>query len=287
MFSGVRLSFAAPSITALLGDKLLPTTGFDALLSRAGVVVIVGSNFGPNSTALTVQYGDGASLQYYGTNCVRDGTQSMITCNGSPGVGQNLSWSVTVAGQHSGASTNTTSYPAPSLSSVTGVGASDADTQGGQQVTLTGVDFGPVIASPPWQMAVTYGVVRVCCACVVQCVVIWFDHCVMLLVFGQTGYEYTAASCVVTAASPTMSQATCLTAPGIGKGLQWRICVSAQCSALAGNTSYGRPIVSYFTGVGSGLANTEGNEVGMLPRDRGLSQMSMLLCDLKLLCCRS
>lgn len=57
-FSAV-LSYAGPSITDIQGDLMLPTTGWFASPFRPGTVVIVGSNFGPSGTNLTVTYGRG------------------------------------------------------------------------------------------------------------------------------------------------------------------------------------------------------------------------------------
>ena len=67
---------------------------------------------------------------------------------------------VTVESQSSSPSSSTTSYPPPSLVSVSGVGARDADTFGGQVVTLLGADFGPLVNSQSWSIVATYGLVR-------------------------------------------------------------------------------------------------------------------------------
>ncbi len=75
---------------------------------------------------------------------------------------------------------------------------------------------------------------------------VW-KHLVFLML--QTGVEYAASGCSVVASSLVSSVATCLTAPGIGTGLQWRITVAGQSSGLAGNTSYGRPTISAFSGM--------------------------------------
>lgn len=104
---------------------------------------------------------------------MRDVTQTVITCNSVAGVGAGLFWTVTVASQSSAPSVNSTSYPAPTLTLVTGVGAVDADTAGGQQVTLIGLDFGPIVNPLPWPINATYGPVSSpsislpCCSCCV------------------------------------------------------------------------------------------------------------------------
>jgi hypothetical protein len=193
-------------------------------------------------------------LTFTAVNCIRSTGHDTVSCEVSPGVGANFRWQVSVEGQSSNPSTILTSYPPPSLTTISGIGASDEDTQGGQSVTLSGVDFGPAVANPSWPVVATYGMVG-------DVSVLLRTMWSLMLCALQSGVEYVATSCVVVLATPLSSQATCMTTQGIGRNLQWRVCVADQCSGLAGNTSYGRPIISQFAGVGAGLANTEGNEV--------------------------
>jgi hypothetical protein len=101
-------------------------------------------------------------LNFTAVACTREATHTIIRCSSVGGVGSNFAWTVTVAGQSSAPSTNRTSYPAPSLFIVSGVGANEADTQGGQTVVFNGLDFGPpaLIAQYPSLLSVTYGQVR-------------------------------------------------------------------------------------------------------------------------------
>ncbi len=73
---------------------------------------------------------------------------------------------------------------------VTGPGASNANTAGGQVVSITGSSFGP-----PSLNAVTS------------------------VTYGHIGTEYTALACVVQADSVLSSQMTCVTANGTGAGM--------------------------------------------------------------------
>lgn len=69
-FNGATLSYAPPTVSALLGDTVLPTTGFNTQLGRMGAVTILGSNFGPNSTALTVTYSAGELVFRISCDCI-------------------------------------------------------------------------------------------------------------------------------------------------------------------------------------------------------------------------
>ncbi len=68
-----------------------------------------------------------------------------VQCNVPPGVGRSHRWTVTVGGQASTPSNVTTSYALPALSAISG---SNFNTEGGQSVVLTGVEFGPETSTP-------------------------------------------------------------------------------------------------------------------------------------------
>ncbi len=120
---------------------------------------------------LCLLYAAGFQLNYTAVGCTRDSTHTILQCSSVGGVGSGFSWVVTVAGQASAPSANLSSYPAPSLYVVSGVGSSDADTQGGQTVVFNGLDFGPpaLTALYPGIVSVTYGPVRAQCLCVLCC----------------------------------------------------------------------------------------------------------------------
>lgn len=78
------------------------------------------------------------------------GTHTVVTCKTAPGVGQGLKVLVTVGGQTSAAANGAAgsggtgiSYASPTISSVSGPGGSAAaSTAGGEQLLVTGTEFG-------------------------------------------------------------------------------------------------------------------------------------------------
>ncbi|KAA0171764.1 hypothetical protein FNF28_00400 [Cafeteria roenbergensis] len=114
-------------------------------------VFVTGYHFGPVDHSarllLSVEYGPPtAPRRYRATNCaVISGPPSVsqIMCQTAPGTGRNHSWTVNVAGQEADAFVAGTSYAQPSIVRFEGQGSTDASTQGGQQVTIIGYNFGP------------------------------------------------------------------------------------------------------------------------------------------------
>ncbi len=53
----------------------------------------------------------------------------------------------------------------------------------------------------------------------------------------------------------------CVTVEGVGKGYYWMATVGNQSTASVGPSSYGKPIIAAFDGVGSSLALTVGSQV--------------------------
>ncbi len=157
------------------------------------------------------------------------------------GVGRNHAWTVVVAGQTSSASTQTTSFAAPQLLGISGAGSRYANTDGGQVVRISGLDFGPASA--------TAGVV---------------NDGLITVVYGPASSPalYVATNCTVSSASISASALQCITAPGIGADLYWSVTIGGQAAGTTvGPTSYGSPIVSSFDGAGSANAFTSGNQV--------------------------
>ena len=124
---------------------------------------------------------------------------SQMRCDFVPGAGKSHEWTVTVGLQDS--LTPTSSYHQPILDVVNGDGSCDGvngkcppekgyKTNGGQEVILNGVDFGPYENGS----TVTYG---------------------------KTGKEYTPTGCKVL----DHKRIRCHTVPGIGKELLWQITV--------------------------------------------------------------
>ena len=87
--------------------------------------------------------------------------------------------------------------------------------------------------------------------------------------------RYVASNCSVWSTSTTVSQLKCELVPGIGTDLYWTLTIGRQrANSTWGPTSYGRPIISSFAGLGAVDASTEGFQVRMTdakPRVAGRS----------------
>ena len=63
-------------------------------------------------------------------------------------------------------------------------------------------------------------------------------------------------------ATQSSSQMKCETAAGVGPNLYWTLSIGSQASnTSAGPTSYGKPVISLFSGDGAANASTSGNQV--------------------------
>lgn len=153
-----------------------------------------------------------------------------LVCKTVAGFGGGLAATLYVAGLESASNDTmaTTKYSQPLIVAVTGDGSFNALTRGNQDVFLAGQSFGTV------------------------------EHnAVKAVTYGPTGVEYQAVSCIVTA---DHIQITCRTAPGVGRSLRWKVLIGNQWSALAGDTSYAPPVISYFSGPGAINALTAGGQ---------------------------
>ena len=70
-----------------------------------------------------------------------------MTCDAVAGVGTAHRWTVVVNGLSSTPSVATTSYRQPLVTTVSGPGANNANTDGGQVVLVNGREFGPLSSS--------------------------------------------------------------------------------------------------------------------------------------------
>jgi hypothetical protein len=264
------LAYAPPTLTGVVGQgvdaKQLDTVGKQQ-------VVISGSNFGPAS--ITWRVGMNSSLRdtvsdsaylvlpKYGgptgnlLNFVTCSIQSSSTlrCSTVGGVGVNHRVSIIVGGQSevalwpasSGNSTSTSGcssglcYLPPVLTRISGVGSKNADTSGGQLVTITGRYFGPKGFDAIYADAIG----TVC-----------YGHA------NTAPCHYSAINCQVTLESETISEMTCLTAPGVGKDLEWAVTIGTQLANFVTPllSSYSAPQVFTFTGAGADKADTLGNQ---------------------------
>jgi hypothetical protein len=220
-----NVSYVPPVIHSLVAGSL-PTYG-------GGVVMIYGSGFGIAASGLSVTYGGGPDARTYTATCTRqpftDPVLESLQCLNAPGVGYSHRWTVCVMNQCTAPSVNQTSYTGPSISSITGAGAINANTAGGQSVVLTGTGFGPPAST-----------------------------LIVSVTYGKAGGTYTAFGCAVTQDSPSQSQMTCLTVPGTGANLLWTMSIAWQAAPLFNGTSYGPPSIAYFSGPGAINAATSG-----------------------------
>ena len=123
------------------------------------------------------------------------------------------------------------------MNQVTGPGRFEANTAGGEELFLIGSNFGPVTSD----LYVTIG------------------EDINARYGPHTNYRYNATNCRVTTDQTVI---TCTTAEGTGKDHAWVLNVGDQDSPrLEANTSYAPPMVITYTGPGSHLAQTSGDEI--------------------------
>ncbi|KAA0150026.1 hypothetical protein FNF31_07112 [Cafeteria roenbergensis] len=185
---------------------------------------------------------------YRGVACqvAVDAPHRRITCRSSPGIGRNHSWRVSVGGQLSavsGGAEGTSAYKPPVITKIGGLGADMADTKGGQQVLLSGANFGPVT-----QLDADGNVIA---------------GLAPLAMYGRDGPSwpaYHARDCRVTVPH---EQVVCITTEGTGRELVWELEIGAQRTArmLDMPTNYHPPVVSFYRGPGATDADTAGQEV--------------------------
>ena len=207
--------------------------------TRGGMAVTIGgSNFGDDTQWIdSVFYGKDGGKEYTATECVLVTPHTKIRCNTVFGAGSGLSWTVVVDTLQSEAPS--TSYAAPLITGFAGAAVSGAaSTLGGQQITLTGTNFGPADGaisvfngmSTPGSMP--------------------YDFLEWVKYGPVTGQEYTATNCTTV----SHTAISCLTAPGAGGDLIWTARVQGRTGAPStAKWSYATPslttLVTPFTGV--------------------------------------
>ena len=160
--------------------------------------------------AKSLEVGKTAIDTYNATNCIVVEDHVKIKCDFAAGAGKTHEWIVTVGQQ--GSLTPSSSYHSPVITSITGAGATNGKTNGMEEIILNGLNFGPYADGAN----VTYGV---------------------------TGEEYTPTNCVVV----SHEKITCLTVPGIGINLLWRVTVRQQANELIKTSSYAAPTIHSIT----------------------------------------
>jgi hypothetical protein len=252
------LCYVPPTVTSISGPG---AKGADT--AGGQVVFIDGANFGPISfpgATIIVTYGHVPGMyssQYTGQLCAIR-SQTRMTCNTDQGVGVGLVWSVSISDQTALTPNGplVTSYAAPQVFQFSGAGAVDADTSGGEDVVISGRNFGPMDAYTNNLLSVNYGVV---------------------LQEGGAAFlatipfvRYIAAACSVTVPHIEL---TCRTQPGAGNAMDWKVVVDSQASANP-TTSYHEPLVDTITltdGVtavsGASAADVDGGQTLFLNGD--------------------
>jgi hypothetical protein len=157
-------------------------------------------------------------------------SDSLLSCELSPGTGRNHSWIVSVGDQISPIIHAATSYAPPVVIFYSGPGAANANTLGGEKVLVEGRNLGP--AGNYFVDSVSYGI--------------------------ETGEEFplNTSRCSVSSAHVLLE---CETVAGAGRGLQWVLVIDGQRSVYP-TTYYAMPEILHFSGPGSSKALSEGGQ---------------------------
>ena len=219
LFMPFNYSLQLPRITSISG--LTPVDLPSAMSTSGGTkLILTGFNFGPATLlgvdvtgAVSFTYGysqsDITSLVYTASGCTKGSNpHSTITCTAIAGVGSGLVGAVVisgVAGTVDTSNTTTLAYEQPTVTRISGAGASNANTAGGGLITVEGSGFGPALlngatalaaGSPGWQRGaggLSYG-------------------------------RYAASGCTVL----SFSLLTCSSVPGTGAGYGWVLTIAGQ-----------------------------------------------------------
>jgi hypothetical protein len=235
------------NITLPAGSTGLPTQG-------GSTVTLTGEDFGsslrfdgadnnPSAEPVKVTYGPNG-VEYDAVNCTMTVEQKEIVCVTAPGVGTNLRFMVQHTGSSSKLSAGTISYLAPIVNAVvpaygTYSGAANSvgdltgfNTAGGEHVTLTGANFGPVgtVVEAFYRLPDAGG----------------FDGGATL-----RGSRFQATRCNLTEAHTTV---VCAVSAGVGEGHTWLLSAGNQTGAapLSATTRYASPTFSSIALMGGG-----------------------------------
>ena len=225
-------SYAAPSIANVSTGGRMTTSGGEK-------VKLEGIDMGPLGTSVdVVTYGGDEGYKYTATACVVTVAHTHIECVSAPGIGTDLGWRVQIGNNTSPLSTATSSYRGPTVASntegvkaVTGSGATNGGTSGGELLVIAGTEFGPTgeVDTPT----------------------VWYGD-----VEGDSGRMYRARDCMVSVA---YTQITCLTAEGVGFNHSLRAIVGEQSSTWYNALiSYNQPTVYYYLTEWEDIADQDG-----------------------------
>jgi len=270
------ISYAAPSITNVtMSASLSPTvggpritiTGRNFAAAGHGLLVGVGMPFPPSQvsaacTKLDASAAISSAHRYVALSCVRSNNNPhrVIMCTMPPGSGTNLPLYVetflTGAArqyiQTSAWSFNTLSYMAPSLSQVLGNGVFEADTEGGQLISLRGSNFGPsapcqnVVVGDSALQCTNVGAERAGVPAVQQPIVQYARTSEVATLGLSASRWFAATGCIVR----DVGQIECCSSPGTGGNFTYRVQVDGQWNPVPlveEAASYHVPIVETYT----------------------------------------
>ncbi len=160
------------------------------------------------------------------------------------GSGHDLYWQVQIDGQRSTTPFQqaSTTYAAPIVLAIA-VPAGGLSTAGGETITLTGVNFGPVMDGQGTAIGATFG--------------------------ASASAHYPATGCRVTVNDTTI---LCMSAAGYGSALRWAINVNGVSSApSAATVSFGAPTLTSTSsdGIGGTLATAGGSALTIIGTNFG------------------
>lgn len=251
-FNNSLVHYAPPAIATVAASTpngLLSTAGGDV-----DGIVLTGASFGPaGTTDITVEYSmnvSNAAYMIYTAVACRSTSHTRIVCTSAAGVGRALRVRVAVGGQLSmlALPAQTLAYTPPLINGVSGLGAVNADTVGGQTIILSGRNFGPATQLNSFGRPMS----------VVMAPTAFYGRPEL-----APNLPYAAANCFVSVAD---TQAICTTIEGVGAGLVWRVVLGEQSSPVFTNqtTSYHPPIVASYSGgymTDVGRLQTYGGEI--------------------------
>lgn len=216
-------------------------------------IVVTGTNFGPASTLVQLQYGpDGVTNAFTARDCRVTIAHQQITCHPVPGVGGPLSFVANVGSQNSIVFDSAVSYEEPTISGVSALlqgstiiddlspvdGLLSLPTAGGAVISITGSGFGPILA--PSHPVVLAGL------------------SVTASFGGTNSTRFNAIGCEVVLDHVMVN---CTLPPGLGEWHSWILYAGGlQSVPTAGalRTSYAPPAVTSIAGPGAVAGSTRG-----------------------------
>lgn len=231
--SWAKTSYLQPVIDSVSGPG-----SFRANTDGGQVVLIAGSQFGPRYSSddyshISVTYGPTGD-EYTAASCRVSAAHSQLECLTVPGTGKDHSWRVWIGDQESALFDAMTSYSPPIVAYYLGAGSSDADTKGGETVTVMGANFGNDD-----------------------------DKIDRVRYAAPNGTVFDASDCEIVVEHTTI---VCTTVPGAGENLHWVVTVDGQNSESP-STSYAIPLLQSITGAGSYDASVYGGQLVTLTGD--------------------